>query len=562
MDMISVDIRGNAGGLPRSKANPFVRPRDYRQMILDHIRVKPKLRYNGKGFICALITSRCHIGCEHCMFGSNMTEKRNAFNTMTPERVDRLMQLVTDSNTDYLLVSGGGEGFLELGLMEQITEGSTASLTWLVTSAFWAKKFDQAQKILARLYSAYIRGCAAHPNRRLCIRVSVDTHHVNQLRDTEGTLFQYLQHLVYLFETLYADQKDFFLQLHSLEGEEALIDSLQEMLGAVKLPAMSDIHTNEKVTESAVTLQMPSGYGFEVTFAKRLLSDMAADLRNEQLLADRIQIWDKDAFVNEKGLVGTQLNMDGTIGSDMLVIYDGRVAGGWQCEMTDVSINIDTDSYQDIVAKTFDDPGVLATIEHGLAYRFHIIDEVNSKASLRAKAVNVRDYTSPVLLEEDSTKLYYTIRAVQDFIFEGRLVATDTLHWPRSLLELVMTTREELQVLYKSAKYDIVRQFEEVEPGFAEFSKAFQRYIQNRDSEVLRQAARNAAEGDRRRLDKWRLLLKRISHGWYTISSWDKSLLACVDEVESLLDQSLLGSVRIYEGLSRFHPLHVQAVRQ
>lgn len=560
MNIFSVDGRGNEDDQPRFKVNPFSKPRDYRQMILDHIRVTPKVRYNGKGFICALITSRCHIGCEHCMFGSNMAEKRNSFNTMTPERVGRLMQLVTDSNTGFLLVSGGGEGFLELDLMEQIAERSTASLTWLVTSAFWAKKFYHAQNILARLYSAYVRGCVEHPNRRLCVRVSVDTHHVNQLHDTEGGPFQYLQHLVYIFETQYAAQKNFFLQLHSLEGEEALIESLRETLGAEKLPAMSDIHTNEKVTESALTLKMPSGYFFEVTFAKRLLSDIAVDLRNEQLLTDRVHIWEKDAFVNEKDLAGSHLNTDGTIGSDMLVIYDGRVAGGWQSEMPDVPLNIDIDSYHDIMAKSFDDPGVMATIERGLSYRFHIIDEVNPRASLRAKAVNVRDYTSPILLEEDATKLYYTIRAVQDFFVDGRLTAYP-LHWPQPLVELVMASREELEELYKLAQYDIVRQFEEVDPGFAEFSKAFLDYVRNLDAEALRQAVRNAARGDRRQLDKWRLLLKRISHGWYTISSWDTFQLACVHEVESLIDQSLLSSVRIYEGLSRFHPLHVKEVR-
>lgn len=552
MNIASVSRINELAHQSELRENPFANPRDYRHMILNHIRIASKIKYDGKGFICALITSRCHVGCEHCMFASNMAEERNSFNTMTPERVNKLMQLVTDSNTAFLLVSGGGEGFLEFNLMQQIAEKSTANLTWLVTSGFWAKTLTGAQSILEKLHSAYIRGCARYPDRQLCVRVSIDTFHVNKLRNSEGNPFQYIQHLVTLFETKYASQKNFFLQLHSLEGQEELIDALGNVLGAEKLPSKSEIHTKEKVTESALTLRMPSGYSFEVTFAKRLLSDMAVDLRNKKLLIDRINIWEKDAFINEKDLAGTHLNSNGSIGADMLVIYDGRVSGGWQSEMPDVQINIDIDSYQDILTKSFNDPGVLATIEQGLSYRFRIINEVNPLASIRAKAVNIRDYTSPILLEEDTTKLYYTIRAIQDFIADGRL-ANLPEHWPRPLVDLLMTSREELKALYKLAQYDIIRQFEETEPGFTEFSMAFLNYVRHQNPKEFRTAAHKAANNDQRRLDKWRLLLKRIDNGWYTIFSWDNSQLAHVGAVESLLDQSL-HSVRIYEGLSRFHP--------
>lgn len=480
-----------------------------------------------------------------------MAEKRNSFNTMTSTRVDRLMKLVTDSKTDFLLVSGGGEGFLELDLIEHIAKKSTASLTWLVTSAFWAKKNENAKKILKKIYCAHIECKKNNPSRKLCIRVSIDTPHINQLHDAQACKFQHIKNLVYFFENTHTLQKDFFLQLHSLEGEEALIESLRKMLNAEKLPPTSEIHTAEKFTEHAITLKMPSGYCFEVTFAKLLLSDTAVDLRNEASLTDRISIWEKDAFINQKGLAGSHLNIDGKIGCDMLVVYDGRVAGGWQSEMPDVPINIDVDSYQEIIAKSFNDPGVLATIERGLSYRFKIIDEVNKKASLRAKAVNIRDYTSSILLEEDTTKLYYTVRAIQDFIAEGRL-SSDSINWPQPLAALIMTSKEDLEYLYNSAQYDIIRQFEETEPGFSELSKAILDYAQNLDSKALLKVAHNAA-GSNWNLDKWRLLLKRINNGWYKIHSWNKTELAHIHEIEQLIHQSLSNSAGIYEGLSRFN---------
>ena len=103
--------------------NIFEYPRKYRKLILKHTHVHQNLRFDG----------RCHVGCSHCMFSANMDEEKNAFNTMTKERVDRLMDLVTDSNTGYLLISGGGEIFLEPELIYQIVEKTSADITWLAT---------------------------------------------------------------------------------------------------------------------------------------------------------------------------------------------------------------------------------------------------------------------------------------------------------------------------------------------------------------------------------------------------------------------------------------------
>lgn len=62
--------------------------------------------------------------------------------------------------------------------------------------------------------------------------------------------------------------------------------------------------------------------------------------------------------------------------------------------MPDIPINIDEHDYVQVMQLTLSDPGVLATLEKGQRYRFGIIEEVNSRACTRAKAVNIRDYTS------------------------------------------------------------------------------------------------------------------------------------------------------------------------
>jgi hypothetical protein len=264
-------------------------------------------------------------------------------------------------------------------------------------------------------------------------------------------------------------------------------------------------------------------------------------------------LWEKDAFVNERGNTACKAYSDGSIGHNMLVVYDGRVAGGWQTEMPDIAINVDEDSYESIINKTLSDPGVLATIERGHAYRFGIIDEVCPKACVRAKAVNIRDYTSPILLEEDSLKLYYTLRVVQDYLADGRVEPRNMAGWPSELKSYVVLSKEELRRLHQTADYDIVRQFEETEPGFAAFVQEIRSFSVTGNSNKLVHSASEQTGNDLRRLDKWRVLMRRIVNDWYDIKSLDAKELSCLNDVEQLIDARLLRGRRIYEGLSRWH---------
>ena len=138
--------------------NPFEYPRAMRKKIIDKVKLKPRIGFNGKGFICVLINTRCPVGCEHCMFFSNMSEDKNSVNTMTDHRLTSLMKLVRDSNTGYLLVSGGGEGFLEFDLMCRIIEETTSDVTWMVTGAHWAKDKERAREIVRKMHDSFLRG--------------------------------------------------------------------------------------------------------------------------------------------------------------------------------------------------------------------------------------------------------------------------------------------------------------------------------------------------------------------------------------------------------------------
>ncbi len=527
--------------------NPFLTPRAWRKRIVDAIEIPTALNFNRRSFICALITSRCHIGCKHCMFASNFSEGRLATNTMTPDRVQALLKLVEDSNTGYFLVSGGGEGFIELPLMYQIIEGSTADVTWVVSSGFWAKTIQSTRRIINDCYAAHLRGNSNNPDRETIIRISVDKHHIDRIGNPHDP-FGYLRRIVCVFEQDYANTPRFSLLLHSLKGEEILVEKLAKELSASMQDNFAMQHSDAKVTEKAILLRLPSGFELPVSFAKLLLSDMAADLRDKELLAKRIKIWETDAYVNEQDRTGLQVH-DGGYGNDMLVIYDGRVAGGWQCEMPDVSINIDDHDYEEIMRQTLSDPGVLATLEKGQLYRFRVIDEVNPKACTRAKAVNIRDYTSPTLLEEDSDKLYYTIRAIQDFREEGRLEYKEMVLSPE-ILNIINESPEQLREWYHESQYDIVAQFREYNHGFRDFELALLDFAKNENDELFVNRIIGAGNHDNRQIDQWRLFIMRIEHEWYNIKSWDSNILTSLKKICMLIEERILKGKHPFEGLS------------
>ncbi|WP_092719730.1 4Fe-4S cluster-binding domain-containing protein [Acinetobacter albensis] len=524
-------------------SNPFDTPLILRKRILETVSVKPNFTLNGSGFICALITSRCPVGCSHCMFAANMLEPENSFNTFTEERIDKLITLVKDSNTNYLLISGGGEPFLYPNLMYRLAEKTSANLTWFVTSGFWAKNRNYAFSLLDRMYQSYLKGTAQFPNRKICLRLSLDFQHLEKINSNK---FEYIINIIDFFEEKIGNNSNFFFQIHSIEGNELLIDQLIKTLNGKLRNKDSVLHSFDKKTESHITATTSNGFIFDITFAKLLLSNLAPDLSNLNNIKESINIWEKDHNINEKGHAPLQINSDGTIGSDMLVIYDGRVSGAWQSEMPDVKINIDTHCHKSIMKSTFSDIAVLATIEKGLDYRFNIINEVSEKSCIRAKAVNIRDYTSPILMEEDTIKLYYTIRAAQDYITNNRLNYSDS-----ELKSIFSLKKNELIQLFHSSNQDILKQFYNSDSFYKEIIEIIEQYFKKDDITPLIKYLDKNKNFESIKIDKFRLLIERIGKSWYEIKKWSNEDLNKLIHIEEVLKKSLNKKIGIYEGLSR-----------
>ena len=112
--------------------------------------------------------------------------------------------------------------------------------------------------------------------------------------------------------------------------------------------------------------------------------------------------------------------------------------------------NLYIDDINKILEGTFKDPAAISFIEKGADYRDKIVAEVNDVAVIRSKAVNIRDYTSALMFDEERTRLYYTIRAIQDYISEGRIKISD-FDICSDLVSLINSDKKSLICAYHSS---------------------------------------------------------------------------------------------------------------
>jgi hypothetical protein len=114
-------------------------------------------------------------------------------------------------------------------------------------------------------------------------------------------------------------------------------------------------------------------------------------------------------------------------------------------------------------------------------------------------------------------------------------------------------SKDELKVLYLSSNYDILKQFEDAEPGFSSLMEEIRIHAQTGCIKKLFIAIENEGVIPRYRLDKWRLLFKRIENDWYDIKQLSSKELDSLQEVVREIDSKLLHGRRVYDGLSMFN---------
>ena len=435
--------------------NPFECPNKYRKLILNSELLKfPKKKINGKSLACLFLTRFCTVGCSFCFFNSAPLWRRGyKEDQFTKEGLEKFIKFSDEANLGYLLVSGGGEPLNLKNHIIRLLESVNVDRIVLVTSGNWAKNYKAGFKYLKDIHDAILR----NKNKiHVVVRVSVSDYHAVKL----GIDCAY--NIIKIFEKHFKDKNSYFsTQIKSFNNDKSLL----KLLDKLNIPKFqnteslleSDNPILEKIIPKKSILKLDSGYEIVLGVSNIFDASLDPDLNDIQKYSYGMKIIEKDIQYSENYNPSIVKNHDGSYGLDWSINYNGNICI-WQNQTRDTYKNLYEDSFSDIYKTYFNDPLTYSFVEKGNIYRENIIKEVNPKAVLRSKAIGLRDALGAILFEEEKTRLYYTIRALQDFIEEGKITISEQKKWPLEISNLINISIEDLKHLFHSSYHNIIHQ--------------------------------------------------------------------------------------------------------
>lgn len=439
--------------------NIFNNPNDYIESI-KKIRIpkEKQKKFNSKSMCCAWVTKLCPARCKSCFFKSDMYHdgKPSEKYQFSDYGTERLIEFINDSNSSYLMLSGGGEPMIRRDIVNRVVREAVTDRIVVVTSGIWARTYKVAQDIIAELYKSF-KSRTVGDNMIFVLRLSVDSFHYEPLG------FNILDNIISVFRNDYRDEPNFQLRIHTMQNDTTL-EMVAEKIGNCKviyndIESVSDNKEIIKILPKQATLVFDDGYKIFVGCSKLFLSNLKLDINN---LGDDIQkaldVFEEDMSMSEYGNPSIVTNCDGSLGLDFWIDYNGNVTT-WGNQQWDSLYNIYTDTYEDVVKGTFGNIISYSFLNKGYYYRERIIRKVNPRAVLRSKAINLRDYAGAFLIEEDRTKLYYAIQVIKDYLDDGVLTMSDITFLPWGLQEAINLDNEKLKELYLQSDFDIVKQY-------------------------------------------------------------------------------------------------------
>lgn len=434
----------------------FSTPQKYRDLLRAAGLVKgDKTNLSGKTFICVSLTRFCPVGCKFCFFKSGkLFRQPTREDVLTEEGTEKFVNFANSVNLGYLLVSGGGEPMMEKQSVLKIIRDVESERIVLVTSAHWAKKYESAERYLSEIKEALSQ---RKTPTSVTVRVSVDLEHSVPLT------LDPIKNLIDLFNKEYKSVPQLDLQIHSM-WEDPMIGNLLTDLGSKYQISRRSVN-QERVSDGVNAVKVVpkqeiitfDDMEVKVGYANTFYSDLRVNLKDNKTIEKNVNVYQKDLFNSEDGNSSIVTNKLGNPGLDFWVNYNGNVTT-WGNQYLDNLFNLYVDSPEEIVNGSLNDPAALSFIEKGANYRDRVVSEANPTAVVRSKAVNIRDYTGALMFDEARTRLYYTIRVLQDYIAEGKVDKKVYGDLPDELKHLLEMNQEELVSSYENSNYTIVEQ--------------------------------------------------------------------------------------------------------
>jgi organic radical activating enzyme len=435
-------------------SNFFDRSIYFRELILkNNLLDFEKQKFGGKSLVCLFLTRFCGVGCPFCFFKSSpVWRKENIEDQFSDEGIEKVIKFAEKANLGYLLVSGGGEPLDKKRHILEIVKKIKTDQIVLVTSGNWAKNYSSAVNYLDALFHAFRERKSP---TKLVVRLSVSKGHAIKLGTTP------LVNLINIFDKFYSDQDNFVFQIKTFENDKTLRTAIKDIpeaeLSANYEGFTSDSEVLIKAIPKKFLLYLKGGFQIKVGVSKIFDSGLRPNLNAPEKTQEGIETFKHDLKRAEDYKPGVVFNSNGENGLDWWINYNGNISN-WQNQIRDNDKNIYTNDHNDILSDTFKDPITYSIIDKGMQYRDRIISEIDPKAILRAQAIGLRDFVGAITFQDYRNRLYFSIRALQDYIDEKKIKKDSVLKWPTEIQNLVKTPKETLQKLYKDSTFTVIEQ--------------------------------------------------------------------------------------------------------
>lgn len=438
--------------------NVFIEPEQYIKEIIRNVRMCKEKRkvFQGKSLASIFLTKFCDAGCSHCFFKSDKKVEK-----YPPEQcefsdygIERFIEFINKSNNGYLLVIGGGEPFKKYEHILKIIKKARTDRLILVTNGMWAENYEQTKNIIFEMYENFRKRTSP---TKLILRLSADKWHIKKIG------YDVINNIIDVYKKYFKNDENFELQLHTLIGDNTLDEMLEKRndfeIIRTEETGISDNEEIIKISPYRCRLNFDNGYVLYVGIAKLFYSTLKPNLmENNEHIQEAIKVFDNDMESSAFDNPSVILNKNGTLGLNFWVNYNGNVSLWGNQQLTDLQ-NIYCDNYEDIIEAYFNNIITYSFLDKGYKNRVNIIDEVNHKAIIRSKAINIRDYAGASILEENKTILYYAIRVIQEYLKEKKLNDLNLEKLPIELRETLKLDVKELVNLYNNSNYTIITQY-------------------------------------------------------------------------------------------------------
>lgn len=419
----------------------FESPQKYRDLIRERINIPlpDALTKNAEFYVFP--TKFCPVGCGHCYFASPRQGSKPLSSpfVLSDKALTNFTDLVARGGARQLTITGGGDPMLEPARVAYITRNSRAERFSMHTSGFWATNAKRTRELIDQVYRAFTQNGASG----FRFRISIDQHH-------KKVPPKNLLNIVDTFSSNASTYKarGFGLAFHSIYGDPVI----QNFAASLKSAGVAERVEYSKAShpDHPTKIVIKGGLEIEVDYSPLMPANPAPEMNDALKIEESVAQFD----AGRAPYPALSANRSGEEKACMCVYENGTVEL-WNSGAPDNLANIYRHTPEEVL-RSFGDVIYNASVEKGAIYVESLINEVDPWSVKRAKAIASATLFNKNALAESKTRLYVSIRIIQDKIAEGTLASGVAEKLPSELRKLIASSRGDLQAFYRRSRQTIV----------------------------------------------------------------------------------------------------------